>query len=225
MPQNELPALLILDGDMKGQHFLLKSDTNSLGRDDICDMVIPHRQISRQHIVIHRIAPDRFALEDLNSRNGTWVNGNRIEGQTVPLGDGDEIHLALVVRLRFVGSGVTAPATTDLPDVIPSESFAGRLRIDIGSHRLFIDGKELDPALSLPQYRLIELLYVNSNRVCTREEVVDVVWPDAQGVGVSEQAIDALVRRLRDRLSELAPDTQFVETVRGHGFRLNNPVE
>ncbi|MFZ4813533.1 MAG: winged helix-turn-helix domain-containing protein, partial [Phototrophicaceae bacterium] len=40
------------------------------------------------------------------------------------------------------------------------------------------------------------------------------------GEGVSEQAIDALVRRLRDRLAEVDPDTQYIVTMRGHGFRL-----
>ncbi len=39
--------------------------------------------------------------------------------------------------------------------------------------------------------------------------------------GVSEQAIDALVRRLRDRIAELDPKHQYIITVRGHGFRLD----
>jgi DNA-binding response OmpR family regulator len=49
---------------------------------------------------------------------------------------------------------------------------------------------------------------------------VAAVWPDALEEGVSEQAIDALVRRLRDRLAELDKDHEYVATVRGHGFRL-----
>jgi DNA-binding response OmpR family regulator len=53
--------------------------------------------------------------------------------------------------------------------------------------------------------------------------VVETVWPEAMGEGVSEQAIDALVRRLRDRLAELDPDGQYIVTVRGHGFRMENP--
>jgi DNA-binding response OmpR family regulator len=52
---------------------------------------------------------------------------------------------------------------------------------------------------------------------------VETVWPEAMGEGVSEQAIDALVRRLRDRLNEIDPEHQYVITVRGHGFRLENP--
>jgi len=49
------------------------------------------------------------------------------------------------------------------------------------------------------------------------------VWPGTMGAGVSEQAIDALVRRLRDRLSAADGDHAYVVTVRGHGLRLNNP--
>jgi DNA-binding response OmpR family regulator len=58
--------------------------------------------------------------------------------------------------------------------------------------------------------------------VVTREEIVREVWPEAQGLGVSEQAIDALVRRLRDRLTEVDPDHNYIVTVRGHGFRFEN---
>ncbi|MBI4770595.1 MAG: winged helix-turn-helix domain-containing protein [Chloroflexi bacterium] len=81
----------------------------------------------------------------------------------------------------------------------------------------------IDPPLSVPQYRLLEMLYDHAGKVCTREQVVKVVWPEAAGAGVSEQAIDALVRRLRDRLAE-ADAHEFVVTVRGHGFRLDNPA-
>ncbi|MEL7236466.1 MAG: winged helix-turn-helix domain-containing protein, partial [Chloroflexota bacterium] len=100
----------------------------------------------------------------------------------------------------------------------------GRLRLDRDSRRVFIEDTELDPPLSPPQYRLLELLYINSGSVCSREAVVETVWPDAEnGDGVSEQAIDALVRRLRDRLAELDPEQQYIVTMRGHGFRMVNP--
>jgi DNA-binding response OmpR family regulator len=55
--------------------------------------------------------------------------------------------------------------------------------------------------------------------------VIEAVWPDTMGEGVSEQAIDALVRRLRDRLAELDAEHQYVLTVRGHGFRFQNREE
>src|SRR5690606_7207331 len=99
----------------------------------------------------------------------------------------------------------------------------GRLQLDRDARRVFINNAELDPPLSLPQYRLLELLFDGLGAVRTREEVVSFVWPEAASEGVSEQAIDALVRRLRDRINEVDPDHQYIVTVRGHGFRLDNP--
>jgi hypothetical protein len=220
--QNEFPMVVILDGELSARHWVLSKEETVLGREDTCDIVIPQRQISRQHIVFRRVTPDTYHIQDLESKNGTWVNGNRLEG-TRQLFDGDEIHVALSVRLRFVGNGITAPVTQDLPDVIPSSHGTGRLRMDLEARRVFVNGIELDPALSLPQYRLLELLYTNLGRICTRDEVIDTVWPEAMGEGVSEQAIDALVRRLRDRLAEADNNYQYIVTVRGHGFRLDNP--
>ena len=104
-------------------------------------------------------------------------------------------------------------------------SLGGRLRLDREARRVFIGDTEIDPPLSPPQYRLLEMLYTNTGRICTRDTVVETVWPDAVGEGVSEQAIDALVRRLRDRLAEIDPGWQYIVTVRGHGFRLDNSGE
>ena len=91
------------------------------------------------------------------------------------------------------------------------------------AHRVLIGEDEIEPPLSPPQYRLLELLYRNPDRVVSRDEVAEFVWPGTMRVGVSNQAIDALVRRVRDRLAEVDPDHAYVVTVRGHGFRLDNP--
>ncbi|NJC95404.1 MAG: winged helix-turn-helix domain-containing protein, partial [Anaerolineae bacterium] len=41
--------------------------------------------------------------------------------------------------------------------------------------------------------------------------------------GVSVQALVALIRRLRDRIAAIDPTHQYIDTVRGHGIRLDNP--
>ena len=214
--ETERPVLVIHANDNSQQHWIMENDDITIGRGNECDLTLDERQISRQHIRVFR-EENQFYVEDLNSKNGTWLNGNQMKGTSV-LADGDEIHLALVIRVQFIGSGATTPLPYD-----PPKSIGGRLRLDQEARRVFIGDEELDPPLSLPQYRLLELLYNNVGRICTRDEVVETVWPEAMGEGVSEQAIDALVRRLRDRLAEIDPDCQYIVTVRGHGFRMENP--
>ncbi|NJO83658.1 MAG: FHA domain-containing protein [Blastochloris sp.] len=215
-PNADRPILRV-QGDKKRQITLPKDDV-TLGRGDDCDVVLPERQVSRQHIRIYKENEMYFA-QDLESKNGTWINGVKLTG-TRRLFDGDEINLAYAVRMQFIDSNTTAPITADalLPVMM-----GGRLKIDPEARRVFIQNVEVDPPLSPPQYRLLELLYSSAGRICTRDSVVESVWPDAIGEGVSEQAIDALVRRLRDRLAEIDPDWQYIITVRGHGFRLSNP--
>jgi hypothetical protein len=191
----------------------ITGDALVVGRDATCDLVLTERQISRQHIRIWR-ADDSFRIEDLESKNGTWLNETPLKGESV-LQNGDQIDLARVVRLAFVVSEATEPIT---PGMMPT---TGRLRLDRDARRVFIGGHEIAPPLSLPQYRLLEMLFDADGAVCTRDQVVKAVWPDAVSEGVSEQAIDALVRRLRDRIAEIDPERQYVVTVRGHGFRLD----
>ena len=69
---------------------------------------------------------------------------------------------------------------------------------------------------------MMDLLYQKSDKVVTREEFVQAIWGEEQAYEVSNQALDALVRRLRDRLAEYS-DFAMIVTVRGHGLRLENP--
>jgi DNA-binding response OmpR family regulator len=87
---------------------------------------------------------------------------------------------------------------------------------------VWVNGVVLDPPLSLSQYRLLEALWERKGKVLTREAVIAAVWPESDESGITEQAIDALVRRLRDRLAEVDKDHEYLVTVRGHGFRLDD---
>jgi len=222
MPQDEAaasenPYLIAQTGPRQGERWLLQRDQFLIGRGAECDIAIPDRQISRHHVRLLR-TPEGIVVEDLGSKNGTHVNGARISEPTL-LQDGDIIQVAFSLELMFVAYDATLP--------LEGTGFGRqvRLRMDARSHQVWVRGEELAPPLSAPQYRLLEALYRQPSRVVPREEVVAQVWPDVAGDGVSEQAVDALVRRLRDRLAEVDPAHQYVLTVRGHGFRLDNPVE
>jgi DNA-binding response OmpR family regulator len=206
--------LLIVDGPAVGKRFFLEPEVLLIGRDEDNDVVIADRQVSRRHASItHK--EDNYVLRDLDSKNGTFVNGRELATPHA-LQDGDEIQIAYCCKLTFVGADATAPVLLD-------EQEHG-LRLEVESKRVWVAGQELAPPLSLAQYRLLALLYREPGRVYSRDQVVEAVWPEDDREGISEQAIDALARRLRERLAEVDPETQFVVTVRGHGFRLENAV-
>jgi hypothetical protein len=206
---------MVSEGELVGHRWTLANDEMMIGRGTDADIVLPERQVSRYHSkILYR--DGRYLLEDLGSKNGTFLNGQQVTG-IVPIQDGDEIQIALCVRLLFVGTDATLPLSFDMP----RRDSAGMV-LEENRRTVSIHGRELDPPLSLAQFRLLQMLYDADGAVCGRDDIIEAVWPGTGGLGVSEQAIDALVRRLRDRLTEL-DDHNYIVTVRGHGFRLDNP--
>jgi len=213
MQIQDMPMLVVKEGELSGTDWTLDREVMIIGRGADCDIVLPERPVSRHHARIERRSQG-YLLIDLGSKNGTHVNGQEVKRPHF-LQDGDEIQIALCVKLSFVGAEATVP--------LSFEGVTGSaVRIDKGTRRVWVRGQELDPPLSPAQYRLLELLADADGQVVGRDDVVQAVWPDDVEEGISEQAIDALVRRLRDRLTEVAPDNQYIVTVRGHGFRLDN---
>ena len=192
---------------------LSRTQPITIGRNDDCDIVLPDRQVSRYHARVEwRV--DRYKVEDLGSKNGTHVNGQDVTEPT-ELQDGDEIQIALRFKMAFVDAGATAPLSL--------EGAEPGLRLDVETRQVWASGAQIDPPLSLHQFRLLEALWNAGGSVISRDQVIETVWPEASGEGVSEQAIDALVRRLRERLAECDEEHRYIVTVRGHGFRLDNP--
>ncbi len=211
---SQVPVLIGQSGTAQGTRWPLTGPETVIGRDADCQVVIADRQVSRRHARIRRQAGG-YWLEDLGSKNGTHVNGVAVQA-AVMLQDGDLVQIALAANFSFIGQDATMP----LGPEEAAEHDLGLLRLDRGAHRVWVGTRELDPPLSPQQFRLLELLFLNPTRIVTRDEVVENVWQESIGSGVSEQAIDALVRRLRERLSEAEAGVTFIETVRGHGFRL-----
>jgi len=142
------------------------------------------------------------------------IEDNRI------LEDGDIIQIALVQTFAYYASDATMP----LEDKYPALSISNSLVLEERSRRVYINGTELTPPLSVSQFRLLEELYRQPGKVVQRDELISAIWEDESASGVSEQALDALIRRLRDRLAEVDPNHQYIVTVRGHGLRLENQL-
>jgi serine phosphatase RsbU (regulator of sigma subunit) len=93
--------LRMLKGPDPGHVYRL-GESNVLGRHPECDIVLEVGAISRQHAKITQ-AGDDYLVEDLNSRNGTYVNGSRVEGQ-YKLSEKDELKICDVIFTFHEGS-------------------------------------------------------------------------------------------------------------------------
>jgi DNA-binding winged helix-turn-helix (wHTH) protein len=93
------------------REILLQEGESILGRDPDATVLVDHKSVSRQHARI-RIAGDEATLEDLGSKNGTSLRGQRLQSRA-SLADGDEIRVgsvAMTFRV-FALSGSTESAT------------------------------------------------------------------------------------------------------------------
>jgi len=215
----EIPILVGFEGEMDGRRWMLH-DSLILGRDPNCDIAIQDRQVSRNHAKITK-TEDGVFLEDLVSKNGTHRNGLRVNN-IEKLADNDVIHIALAQKFIFMSADATLPLG-DEGLLTSLQLIEGRLRLEKKSRRVWIAEKEVVPPLSVSQFRLLEILYKYTGQLVSRNKVMASVWGEENAYSISEQALDALVRRLRDRLASVDPEFAYVVTVRGHGLRLENP--
>ncbi|MFM7034226.1 MAG: FHA domain-containing protein [Planctomycetia bacterium] len=92
--------LVIVSGKSAGKTIAIKRDQLLVGRAEECDVRPLSDEVSRRHCAV-RIEPDVVWVEDLGSRNGTFVNGNKITEKTKVF-DGDVIKVGNL-ELRVSG--------------------------------------------------------------------------------------------------------------------------
>ncbi|MCZ7673619.1 MAG: FHA domain-containing protein [Chloroflexi bacterium] len=107
--------LVVQLGPQPGQTFDITAAQITIGRSPANEISIPDPEISRKHARLVRQGAE-YAVEDLGSTNGTFVNDRRIVGLT-PLHDGDIIEPGEAVRLLYEAES-TLPI--ELPGLPPS---------------------------------------------------------------------------------------------------------
>jgi len=215
----DIPVLVGQTGPLNGQRWMLRDNT-TVGRDVTCEIIIPDRQVSRRHATFTP-TPKGVVLEDLGSKNGTHLNGQVLENSVI-LRDGDIVQIAFAQQFTFLSSDATLPLEYPV-DMKSSSETPGRLKLDKRSRQVWVGDEEVLPPLSVSQFQLLEILLENQGDVVSRKEIIQKIWGEENAIEVSEQALDALVRRLRDRLGLLDCQSSYITTVRGHGLRLDNP--
>lgn len=84
---------------------------------------------------------------------------------------------------------------------------------------IWIDEHQVEKLTPL-EYKLIEYLDTRRGQVCTRDEIISVLYPDEVIDGISDASIDAVLKRLRKKIEPEPDHPRFLLTMRGHGIKL-----
>jgi pSer/pThr/pTyr-binding forkhead associated (FHA) protein len=96
--KESVPSIEVLNGNFIGKKFFIADDVEEtvIGRDETCECQVEEYAISRRHARIFRHEGALF-IQDLNSKNGTFVNNHKVAQSE--LHDGDRIALATIVLI------------------------------------------------------------------------------------------------------------------------------
>jgi DNA-binding response OmpR family regulator len=176
--------------------------------------VIEHKLASRRHARFERDEVG-FYIHDLESTNGTFVNGQRIQGAHL-LRNNDEVWVGdTVILFRDPEATMkgTPPPVARQRVLEPQEE----LRVDTKAKEVVLRGLPIDPPLTAKEFQLLDLLYQHKGEVLSKEQIAQGVW-DYEVYDYN--AIDALVYRLRHRIEADPSNPRYLVTVRGFGYKL-----
>lgn len=187
----------------------------TIGRDSSNDIIIDHPLASRRHARLE-LDEQGYLVRDLDSTNGTYVNGDRVVGARF-LHNQDRIWVA---DTEIVFNDPEATQKGPLPLEVLKRVQAAQespLRLDSRAKEVYINGALLDPPLTVKEFQLLELLFAHPGQVISKDEIAKSVW-DYEVYDYN--AIDALVYRLRQRIEQDPGNPRFLVTVRGFGYKL-----
>lgn len=121
----------------------------------------------------------------------------------------------LVARVRAILRRAPAPISAPAESAVEMPN-APSLHHDERRKVIHCHGKPLD--LSRNEYQLLLTFMLNPGRVLSREQLLDLAWPDPGSV--TDRTVDAHIKSLRAKVREAVPDFDPIETRRGLGYAL-----
>lgn len=205
------PTLTIKRQDGTYVELEWSKDVITIGRDTANDIVIGHPLASRRHARLER-DEHGYHIRDLNSTNGTYLNGEPISGSRL-LHHQDQIIISDTI-ITFHDADATIRM---LSPKAPATEIEEELRVDNQTKSVFIRGQLLHPPLSVKEFQLLDLLYQRKGQVVSKEEIARHVWDYDI---FDNNAIDVLVYRVRQRIEPRAHAPTYLLTLRGFGYKL-----
>ncbi len=118
-------------------------------------------------------------------------------------------------RLQFFGRLLAEYVHQQNSSLAPE---AAALRLDSASGQVIVNGTPAEPLTAL-EYKLIQLLYQNCNKIIDKYQIVTHVWGESYIDEVDDARIEKLISRLRQKIEPDPASPRFLTTVRGRGYR------
>jgi hypothetical protein len=181
------------------------------------------RIISRCHFKIEYIPANGYAIADLRSMNGTWVNDIRLKpGTPLFVHDTDRIRVANNpdFTIEVVLSGGITTEKLIQPSLSTKPKSLGLLSgvyYDAAYGQFIVDGHRVDPSFfSKTEHNALRCLVVQPGRVRSYDELAIEVWNG----WVQNNTIAKTVGNIRRKLDDISPGaSRYIQTIRGRGFR------
>ncbi|MFH1022893.1 MAG: winged helix-turn-helix domain-containing protein [Planctomycetota bacterium] len=223
--------IIVKRGDAEdiGKTFALNKPVAVVGRrssQNKPDIELNDEVVSRRHMEI-LLKDDKYWVKDLGSTNGTMLNDDRIlagnsyelkHNSKIGLGaEGASAHIVLVFK-----------ESEDTNIIHGKEAPAGKygkvlavawLKIDEGKKEALVDGKQ--KKLSKKEYELILFLHKNAGNICSRDEIIEAVWPESKDPSaISDATIDQLIHRLREKVEPKPAKPSRIISKKSFGYML-----
>src|SRR5437762_3399032 len=189
------PRLVAISGPLKGAVLNLTQDEMTIGRLSGNGVSIPDMALSRRHCAIKREA-ERFLISDLDSRNGSFVNGIPVKNR--PLEHGDQIEIGDSTLLFLLQEG----------------------EIQLPSTPVQLDNREVMTATAVPVLVNDDLLQrtqeIRTATAARKTRDLDVLLRISAIIN-SIRSLDALQRRLLEIIFEVIPAERGAILLTGEG--------
>jgi hypothetical protein len=159
-----------------------------------CELT-PAEQAELMALTLADHTPDHAAVDELLRRHIL----RRVEGRP-------QLFCRLLAEFVQRQAAPVAPESTSL-------------WVDTASGQVLVNGAPVETLTAL-EYRLIQLLFQNHDKIVDKYQIVTHVWGDSYIDEVDDARIEKLISRLRQKIEPDPSSPNFLTTIRGRGYRL-----
>lgn len=162
-------------------------------------------------------SPMKGALFEIWSALTPQEQKTIVKKELSEINDNSYLILSNLIRENKIQIPLFEPYITNLP-----KASAEEITYLPEVNEIKMGEESLTEKLSPSEFKLLRFLIQNKDKVCEKEEIINTVWSDEKTQeGVTDQALDQIIYRLRRKIEEDPNNPARLQTIKGRGYKLN----